>query len=654
MKGRSFFLILLVSVVAAIGQDVKSESVTLETVRALVARNEALLNPIKMSYTVRKSRTGERPQPTRGSRRGRSYSHFNCVWAQSGQKHYARVNRFFGPNEPANSTVEVIEPDLVTKGRLPDLMEGTISPRDSHDWYAVLVAKLGLRPFEGHYTLSQILVPEYASVHKQTEMVDGREMYVVDAKRPSVYPYFTRIWIDGQRGIPLRIQYFDKHPNWSDARMSSEITDIKHFRLPNGGWIPIEGIRSLHLRAGSISYEHMIVDVNSITIRREDIPDSLFKIDFSEGAGIYDVRSGLTTIKGQHLKTYEQVINTDGSYIAGIIMDGTSIPIPGVIVGPSTIRTKQNLFKLIQGYERPCAITDTKGRFAIELDEAGSYDLLVFSEDYVDKRVRNIPSGTHDLKITLLKGGTVTGRVVRLMADRKIPVCNAEVKADSVDRISRTMPRPYRAHTKTDSEGRFEIKCLQAYMPERGTSHSEEPKHIPIAWQISCGSVSETVLFEEGKNTQGVELVLKPNLEEAVPLIGRTLPDFEGIKIDSSSNQTNDKMMLVCFFDMNQRPSRNYIVQLVRQAEFLREQGINLTAVQAVKADENALRQWVMENNIFFPVGMIQDDEECVRFDWAVCSLPWLILTDKEHIVQAEGFGLNELEDKIREAESAQ
>jgi len=191
-------------------------------------------------------------------------------------------------------------------------------------------------------------------------------------------------------------------------------------------------------------------------------------------------------------------------------------------------------------------------------------------------------------------------------------------------------------------------------MPERGTSRPEELKYVPVAWQINCGPVSKTILFEDGKNTQNVELVLIPNLEEAVPLIGKTLPDLEGIKIDSSSNQTNDKMLLVCFFDMNQRPSRRYILQLVTQVESLKQKGVNIAAVQAVKMDEKALRQWVKENDISFPVGMIQDHEECVRFDWAVCSLPWLILTDKEHIVQAEGFGLNELEDKIREAESAQ
>ena len=32
---------------------------------------------------------------------------------------------------------------------------------------------------------------------------------------------------------------------------------------------------------------------------------------------------------------------------------------------------------------------------------------------------------------------------------------------------------------------------------------------------------------------------------------------------------------------------------------------------------------------------------------WGVHALPWLILTDKEHIVQAEGFGIKEQDEKI-------
>jgi hypothetical protein len=32
-------------------------------------------------------------------------------------------------------------------------------------------------------------------------------------------------------------------------------------------------------------------------------------------------------------------------------------------------------------------------------------------------------------------------------------------------------------------------------------------------------------------------------------------------------------------------------------------------------------------------------------------SLPWLILTDEQHIVRAEGFNIDELDEKIKEVE---
>jgi hypothetical protein len=72
-----------------------------------------------------------------------------------------------------------------------------------------------------------------------------------------------------------------------------------------------------------------------------------------------------------------------------------------------------------------------------------------------------------------------------------------------------------------------------------------------------------------------------------------------------------------------------------------------VAAVQASNVDEDTLNEWIKKNNIPFHVGMIQGDEEKTCFTWGVRSLPWLILTDKEHIVCAEGFSLAELDEKL-------
>ena len=117
--------------------------------------------------------------------------------------------------------------------------------------------------------------------------------------------------------------------------------------------------------------------------------------------------------------------------------------------------------------------------------------------------------------------------------------------------------------------------------------------------------------------------------------------------VEISSAETDNKMMLICFFDMEQRPSRNCIIQLTKKAEQLKQKGIICVAVQASKIDENKLNEWIKKYNIPFPAGMIESDQEKIRFTWGVKSLPWLILTDNKHIVRAEGFALSELDEKI-------
>jgi hypothetical protein len=139
----------------------------------------------------------------------------------------------------------------------------------------------------------------------------------------------------------------------------------------------------------------------------------------------------------------------------------------------------------------------------------------------------------------------------------------------------------------------------------------------------------------------------------APSLAGKPLPAFDGITIDFTPAQAQGKMVLVCFFDMNQRPSRHCINQLAQQAKTLEEKGGTIIGVQASKSGENTLTEWVKKNGIPFPVGRIQGDEDKTRFTWGVKSMPWLILTDRKHRVTAEGFSLSELHSKIQKVEDA-
>ena len=89
-------------------------------------------------------------------------------------------------------------------------------------------------------------------------------------------------------------------------------------------------------------------------------------------------------------------------------------------------------------------------------------------------------------------------------------------------------------------------------------------------------------------------------------------------------------------------------MQLSKRAQELAAKDIVVVAVQASKIEQQKLVEFIKENDISFPVGMIRSDEEKVRKAWGIRFLPWLILTDENHVVAAEGFAISELDAKIR------
>jgi hypothetical protein len=109
-------------------------------------------------------------------------------------------------------------------------------------------------------------------------------------------------------------------------------------------------------------------------------------------------------------------------------------------------------------------------------------------------------------------------------------------------------------------------------------------------------------------------------------------------------------MLLICFWDMGQRPSRNCLTQLAAQAGPLGEKGVRIVAIQAAQAEDSALREWIAKNKVPFPLGNIRGDIDKTQSAWGVASLPHLILTDKKHITVAEGFGLDDLDKQIEAA----
>ncbi len=77
-----------------------------------------------------------------------------------------------------------------------------------------------------------------------------------------------------------------------------------------------------------------------------------------------------------------------------------------------------------------------------------------------------------------------------------------------------------------------------------------------------------------------------------------------------------------------------------------------LVAIQSVKTDSPACDPWAKEAGDYCRTGTIEGNSKQIQLTWGVRSLPWLILTDNRHVVTAEGFPVNELDDRLKGLES--
>jgi hypothetical protein len=124
-----------------------------------------------------------------------------------------------------------------------------------------------------------------------------------------------------------------------------------------------------------------------------------------------------------------------------------------------------------------------------------------------------------------------------------------------------------------------------------------------------------------------------PQLAELCPYLRAALTD--GIPI------------LLCLVDAQQPSSKQYLTDLARKADTLRGKGVLVVAVQTSKMSSEQDYGLLNANRTALPWCGIMDDFEPLKTAWGIKSLPWLILTDRQHTVCAEGFAISELDSRI-------
>jgi len=321
-----------------------------------------------------------------------------------------------------------------------------------------------------------------------------------------------------------------------------------------------------------------------------------------------------------------------GLIVAGTVLDQDGKPLSGA---DARVLLRVPMATVRLGWNE-LATTGPDGVFEVRGIPPERQYMVEVSADGYGKREIAIDSpapreGRHDIgpvKLAL-SDLAVSGLVIDPNDE---PVAGAEVRCFGAG-------QPDLRDVQTDAQGRFTVAGLSPgsvhlYVNPQGQS--------PLSGNTDAQAGAADVKIRVYDRRSAQE---RPAARGAW-LKGKPLPAMADLGIELPAN-AKGKMLLVCFYDMDQRPSRATMTQLAERTRDLADKGLVIVAVQSARADQARLNQWIDQNKIPFPVGRIPTAENKTRSAWGVRSLPWLILTDRNQVVQAEGFDISELQSRM-------
>ena len=195
--------------------------------------------------------------------------------------------------------------------------------------------------------------------------------------------------------------------------------------------------------------------------------------------------------------------------------------------------------------------------------------------------------------------------------------------------------------------------------PDKATATDEQGRFAVT--RIGQGPIRLQAGFDSGPNGSGtlnaeagdhdLRIVLGQELvhERYESLLGQVLPDFSDLEIDAETVKTEGQAVLICFFDMQQRPSRHVVARLSKRAGSRADKGMVVIFVEVSGIERTRLDRWITDGKIPYPVGAVGGDIQQTRRRWGVKSLPWLVLTDANHVVRVEGADLSDVDGRLED-----
>ena len=157
---------------------------------------------------------------------------------------------------------------------------------------------------------------------------------------------------------------------------------------------------------------------------------------------------------------------------------------------------------------------------------------------------------------------------------------------------------------------------------------------------------------------QDLSAVLKPRAassaaaSDVASLVGKPLPDLKALSSDPAWTQdadaAKDKFVLVLFYDSGEPASRNALARLSDRAAALKGKNIAVFAVEV--SGETSPAGPAKGAKRVLPTARLSGKIDETKASWCVRATPWMILTDKAHVVKSDGFTVRELDAKLAEA----
>jgi uncharacterized GH25 family protein len=277
------------------------------------------------------------------------------------------------------------------------------------------------------------------------------------------------------------------------------------------------------------------------------------------------------------------------------------------------------------------ATTDGKGHFEITALPPGRRCILMVNAKGYGSANKNLSEAADTNRVELEP-------FVLQVADRKLAgqVVDAEgkpVARANIHMYGQGQPNDY---TRTDAQGRFKFDAVC----EGSIQVSANAQRAYGSTRAQAGDTNVVVTLGTRESYTVSEAPQRPSLK------GKPLPDLAALDLGADAVPAG-KPVLLCLFDIEQRPSRRFARTLAEQHDALKQKGLTVIGLQAAVTPAESLKEWKQANPLPFPLGRIAEKSDKTKWVAEVDSLPWLILTDGQGRVAAEGFALDELEAKL-------